>query len=287
MTSYTDTILPPREGRGLPHWGIAALVVLAMHLAIGAFVILTRRSDMPPGAPTDTVMIDLAPVAAAPSQPQELTTPTPQEEPKPTPPPPEPDPPLQTVPETPPVMAAPPPPEQPVPTILQTPELPPAPKAEAVLPSPKPVPDKRLKQNRVEKQKRIDQERQRKERAERLRKDHARAAASARAAARRAAGPAPGAARQSMSSWVSQVQARINAAKRYPEAARARGESGTATLAFTVDAGGRIVSAQIASSAGSSALDNATLSMAHRLGHLPPPPNGRVTLRVRVSFSVR
>lgn len=78
----------------------------------------------------------------------------------------------------------------------------------------------------------------------------------------------------------------VNAAKRYPEAARARGESGTATLAFTVDAGGRVVSASIAGSSGSSALDSATLSMAHRLGHLPPPPNGRVTLRVRVNYSV-
>ena len=269
MTCYADTILPPREGNGLPRWTLAALVVLAIHLAVGACIILARRSDIPTGAPTNAVMIDLAPVATAPSLPQPLTAPPP------------PAPALQTVPETPPVMAAPPSATLPVPPILQTPDRPPAPKPEAVPPRSRTVPGKTFEQNRIEKQRRVEHERLRKQKtAERQRKQHA-------AASARAAGPPPGAARQSMSSWASQVQARINAAKRYPEAARARRESGTATLAFTVDARGRIVSASIASSSGSSALDSATLSMAHRLGRLPPPPNGRVTLRVRVSFSMR
>lgn len=290
MSAYSDTILP-REGRALPRWAIAALIVLAAHLAVGAYIILTRSIEVPAGAPADTVMIDLAPVATSASQPQaapqqEVAKPEPTPPPPPeTPPPPSPEPP-PTVPEMPPVMATPLPVAQPIPPILQTPELPPAKQTEAVVPPPappKPVPEKQLEK------KRIEQERLRKARAERVRKERAaraRAAAQASRAAH-AAGPAPGASRQSLSSWASEVQARVNGAKRYPEAARARGESGTATLAFSVDASGRVVSASIVGSSGSAALDRETLSMVHRLGRLPPPPtNGRVTLRVSVNFSM-
>lgn len=272
MTSYTDTILPPREWRGVPRWTIAVLVVLAAHLAIAIFIILKRSPDVVQGVPTDAVMIDLAPVET-PAQPAQAAAPPQQKEVTPLPPP---EPP-------------------PAPPILQTPELPkpavvmPSPPVVAPPPLPKPTPDKALEQRRVEQQKRLEQEHKRKERAERLLQERAaRAREAARARdARRAARPTQSASRQSTAAWARQVQARVNAAKRYPEAARARGESGTATLAFTVDASGRVVSAQIASSSGSSALDHATLSMAHRLGRLPPPPNGRITLRVKVNFSVR
>lgn len=288
MSLYTETILPPRETRGLPRWVIAALVVLAAHLAVGAFFILTRSTDMPPGVPPDTLMIDLAPIATAPPQPQELAPAPKPEETKPEPqaetPPPEPTPP-------PPPQPAPEPPP-PAPPVLQAPEIP-APQPEAVIspPPPPPVPDKQLQQEKLEKQKRLEREKierqkhieKRKERAEQAREA---ARAQARQASRRAAAPAPGASGQSVSSWASEVLARINAAKRYPEAAREAGESGTATLAFSVDASGQVLSARIARSSGSAALDRETLALAHRLGRLPPPPNGRTPISVPVRYSI-
>ncbi|MGB8277074.1 MAG: TonB family protein [Methylovirgula sp.] len=282
MSLYTETILPPRESRGLPRWGIAALIVLAAHLAVGALIILTRSSDMPPGVPPDALMIDLAPIATAPPQPQELAPAPKPEETKPEPqaetPPPEP---------TPPPPAPQPAPEAP-PPVLQAPEIP-APQPEAVISAPPPVPDKQLQQEKLEKQKRLEKEKierqkhieKRKERAE-----QARQAARAKQASSRAAAPAPGASGQSMASWASEVLARINAAKRYPEAAREAGESGTATLAFTVDASGQVLSARIARGSGSAALDRETLALAHRLGRLPPPPNGRTPISVPVRYSI-
>ncbi len=285
MSLYTETILPPRETRGLPRWAIAALIVLAAHLAVGAFFILTRNSDMPPGQPPDALMIDLAPIAEAPPQPQELAPPPEPEEAKPEPqaetPPPEPTPP------PPPQPALEPPP--PAPPVLQAPEIP-APQPEAVIspPPPPPVPDKQLQQEKLEKQMRLEKEKiEKQKRIEKRQHERQERAEQARQAARHPAAPRAGASGQSISSWKSEVQARVNAAKRYPESARARGESGAATLSFTVDGNGRVVAAHVVSSSGSSALDQETVAMAHRISPLPPPPTGRVTLTVRINFTAR
>jgi protein TonB len=265
MTAYTDTILPPRHDRALPRWLIAALIVLALHVGIGLFIILTRTIDMSGGAPEDTVIIDLSPIATAPAQ---------QAAPQPEP-----------TPEPPPAMEKPVAPPTPVPP---TPELPPAPpQAEAVLPPPpppKPVEDKQEKQKELEKQKIEHQkqvDRERKERAERARA----LAASQASRAARAAGPAPGASSMSASDWRSQVQARVNAAA--PSAVNANGESGRAVLAFTVTAAGAVVGAHISRSSGSSLLDREALGIAHRLGRLPPPPNGATAVAVPVNVGVR
>jgi protein TonB len=243
---YSETILPPCQTRALPRWTMAAFIVLALHLGIGAYLIVTRDIGMPPGEPPDALMIDLSPIATAPPQPQVAA------------PPPEP--------------AAPAPPP-----VLQAPEIP-TPRPDAVVaPPPKPVPDKqaeeeqekRLEKEKIEKQKRIEKREQ------------------ARQAAPRAAAPAPGASGQSVASWKSEVQERINAAKRYPEAARARAESGAATLSFSVDSSGRVVEAHVVASSGSAALDQESVAMAHRISPLPPPPTGRVTLTVRINFTAR
>lgn len=311
MSAYTDTILPIRHGRGLPRWAIAALIVLAAHLGIAIFIIVTRTIDVPAGVPTDTVMIDLAPVATQAAQPQAETAPPQQEmaQPEPTPPtpppPPEPPPPepvLQSVPETPPVMVAPQPPP-PAPSILQTPDLPPAPNAEAVLPPPpppKPVVDQQAEQQKLEqqqklaeqkklerqkqiaeRQKQIERERLRKEKAERTEKAAKARAAAQASRASRSAGPAPGSSGMSISTWQSIVQARVNGAA---SSMRGSGESGTASIAFTVNASGGVGGARIAGSSGNPSLDRMALSITSRIGRLPPPPNGSITVRVPVHF---
>jgi len=291
MSLYTETILPPREGPALPRWAVALVIVLAIHLIAGIYIAMRHGSGKPLGQPTDTVMIDLAPVLTAPPQPKaappaprpEVAQPKAEPPPEPTPPPPEP--PLQSVPEVPAEMT-PPPVTPPTPKILETQEAP-----VVMPPPPKPVPDKMQEQKRIEVRKRVEQERKRKEKAElrkeradELRKDRAeraRAAASVRAkqASRRAAAPRAGASSQSIAAWQSEVQARV-----YAAAQSVSGESGSATLMFTVDANGRVASARIARTSGSAALDRATLSIARRIGRLPPPPNGRVSIRVPVRF---
>ncbi len=278
MSLYTETILPPHQTRGLPRWAVAASIVLALHLGIGAFFVLTRHSDMPPGQPPDALMIDLAPIAVAPPQPQkEESKPEPQPEPQP-----EPEKPLESVPETPPVMAAPLAPEQPAPAILQTPVLP---HPEAVVAPPKPVPDKPVEQ---EKEKRLEKEKlDKQKRVEKRKQELKERAAQARQAASHAAAPRAGASGKSLASWKSELLARINAAKRYPDAAREGHQSGTVTLSFTVEASGQVVSPRIVRSSGSPALDRETLALAHRLGRLPPPPAGRTPITVPIRYSIQ
>ena len=69
----------------------------------------------------------------------------------------------------------------------------------------------------------------------------------------------------------------LTAAKRYPDAARARGAGGTAVVAFSVDATGHVQRATIAQSSGAGDLDAETLDMVHRCDPFPPPPQGAQT----------
>lgn len=75
MSMFADTILPRREDNGFRRWGLAALVVLFAHLGLVVAFMLVRQSEMPPGAPPDTVMINLAPIAVAPPPQEEVDTP--------------------------------------------------------------------------------------------------------------------------------------------------------------------------------------------------------------------
>lgn len=289
MSLYTETILPQREAKGLSRWVVALIIVIAIHLAIGAYIIMRRSIGVPAGQPTNAMFIDLAPIETAPPQ---VSPPAPKPvaaPPKVEPPPPPPEPPMQSVPETPAVMMAPPPVTLPIPKILQTEESPvtlPPP------PPPKPVPDKVQEQKQIDLQKRVEQERKRKKQVElrkkraeeqkELRKERAeraRAAAASRAS-RRAGAPRAGASGQSIAAWQRGVQARVSAA-----AHSVSSGSGSATLMFTVEASGRIVSPHIVRSSGSAAVDRAVLSIPRRIGRLPPPPNGRVSIRVPVRFS--
>lgn len=249
MSLYTETILPPSHSRDARRWLTAAIIVLALHIGIGAYLVLTRHIGMPPGEPPDALMIDLAPVSASPP-------PQPEQEEQ-----------HQTVPEEPAVMSKPLPPQPPVPNVLQTPLIP---SAEAVLPPPpKPVQEKKVEE---QKPKKVE-----KEKEQRVEKTH-----PARVQARHATAPAAGFSGESLASWESEVRMRVAGA-----ASRSVQASGTAVLGFSVDASGHVGGAHIARSSGNSELDHATVAIASRLGQLPPPPGGRrtaVMVPVRYSF---
>ena len=63
---------------------------------------------------------------------------------------------------------------------------------------------------------------------------------------------------------------RLSARKRYPS--EARGDQGTAQLAFNVDRQGGVHNARVTRSSGSSVLDHEALALVQRAQPLPPPP---------------
>ena len=112
--------------------------------------------------------------------------------------------------------------------------------------------------------------------------------------AARAAAPTPGAASSdpdALPNWKSQLAARLERYKRYPEQAQARGEQGVAQLAFSIDRSGGVHRARIAHSSGSRALDEATLALVERAAPLPPPPReisgAQIAIVVPIRYTIR
>lgn len=240
-----------RGGEAL-RWGACLALALGLH-AGSAVALLTRwsdDSDLVANAPV--IMLELAPVAAAPDiTPTDVPPDTVQSagaEPEPEPPkPPE-------------KVAI--PPDSPTPE----PEL-------AMLPPPKPVEEP--KEEKAGKNRSI-----------------ARAAATADRRAERAAAPTAGAASNNpfaLPSWKSRLVAQLERHKRYP--AEARGDHGVAQLAFSIDRSGGVHHARIVRSSGSSVLDQATLALVARAAPLPPPPpevsGSQIAVVVPVRYNAR
>lgn len=287
MSTAAGSILPSESaGRNLPRWVFAAALVLLFHAGCGYWLMhkLHEEEAVPAGAPPEAVMLELAPLAVAPpveAPAQEAPTPTTEAQPE------------EVTPETPPE-PTPPEPTPPVPVEPQAvvaPELPPVPKAEVVLPpkptpKPKPVPVQKVEKPappkpvaKKEQHKPVAQKTTAPPRAD----SHAQAMAA----------PSPGASGSSMapSNWKQMVFAALARNKRYPDAERMRGTQGTVSLSFTIDRSGRVVSAHVAGSSGSPALDEAAVAMAERASPLPPPPaevpGSRINLVLPVRFSIR
>jgi protein TonB len=74
--------------------------------------------------------------------------------------------------------------------------------------------------------------------------------------------------------------------KRYPDAARQRGEEGRAVLRFEVDRSGRVIDYAVAKSSGYPDLD-ASIEEMMRSAILPPFPAGMTQPRIDVSVTIR
>jgi periplasmic protein TonB len=224
------TVLPAEHDPALRRWVLAGAAVILVHAAI-VFWILYIRDLQSAGAPPAAIMIELAPLDVAPptESPTEVT-PGPQM----TEAQPEEVEPQQTVP---------------------VPELAPAPKPDVVLMTPhkpKPKPKKIVKDipKRVVK-------REHEPSAPRTSAPPRASASASRAASSRAAtASAAAAARSACAAGLGSLN------RHYPEAARARGEQGTVRLALTISRDGRVQSARVIGSSGSSVLDRAALQMA-------------------------
>lgn len=243
-----------RSGGETARWTACFALAFALH-AGGAAALLARWNDeADPIANAPVILIDLAPVPAAPATEPTEQPPGPQQAEAQPEPEPEPVKPLAAL-EQPPTPAP-----DPVPAV--TPPNPPEPEKPQV---------KREKRASV-----------------------ASAPSPAEQKAERAVAAAPGAAGRSsdaIPSWRSQVAAKLERSKRYPPEARARGEQGVAQLAFSIDRGGAVHGARIVRSTGSSALDRETLDLVARAQPLPPPPpelsGSRIAVTVPIRYTIR
>ncbi len=97
--------------------------------------------------------------------------------------------------------------------------------------------------------------------------------------------------RQDVIRWQSALAAHIERFKRYPSEARAHDEQGTATIAFTIDRKGHVMTSRIVRSSGSPILDQETLAMLTRAQPMPAPPGdvpaSGLSFIVPVRFNIR
>jgi periplasmic protein TonB len=108
------------------------------------------------------------------------------------------------------------------------------------------------------------------------------------------ASAAPGAevqTRRDVLRWESELVAHIERFKRYPAAARDKGQQGVAQVAFTIDHQGHLLSSHIVQSSGSPLLDQETLAMLARAQPMPTPPgkvpDSQLYFVVPVFFTIR
>jgi protein TonB len=103
--------------------------------------------------------------------------------------------------------------------------------------------------------------------------------------------PRPHPSAAAVSNWHRQIAIALQRHKGYPAAAQTRGETGTATVAFTLDRQGRVTSARIVRGSAHAALDTETLATVHRASPFPHPPAGMpgasFDFVVPVQFNIR
>lgn len=88
--------------------------------------------------------------------------------------------------------------------------------------------------------------------------------------------------------WRSRLMAHLERRKKYPSAARSRGEQGTAYVRFSIDANGNVLSASLARSSGFPELDSEVVALVRRASPVPaPPPGENRTITAPVRFTVR
>jgi periplasmic protein TonB len=85
--------------------------------------------------------------------------------------------------------------------------------------------------------------------------------------------------------WNAQLATWLAANRRYPDAARRRGEEGEVAVRFTVAADGRVSQAVVVKSSGTATLDAAALRLLQ--GATLPGPGVEATRTVRLRYRLR
>ncbi|MCK1735184.1 energy transducer TonB [Bradyrhizobium sp. 138] len=247
--------LAAEDASDLKRWTFSSLAVLTMYSALAASLATWQRpDDLDPAEPAGAVVVDLAPLPAAPS-----TTPTDI--------PPGPEQAMSEArPEAKPEVAQP----------DDVPELPPASNPEAVVDArTKAQPDAAPEQQAAA-------------------SASAPPAVSDRVAPVAVAptqGQPAQKDSQALATWRSQILALVERNKRYPEAARSRREQGITQVRFTLDHGGMVGDAHVIQSSGSDALDSEAVALLKRAQPFPAPPDtlagNVVVVRLPIRFTVK
>jgi protein TonB len=264
-------VLPAHDGdNDWARWSLATATVAAAHAGALASYLLFAPAEPPGAAYAPAVIMDLAPMPVAPESQADLAPGPEMVEAQPVTEPPKP---VETE------------PVEPLPKIEAPAEVvlpPPEPKVEA---KPQETPEKPIEKPQEKPVERVD------------RRPPAPQTTAAPRSMRRdasvARAPSPGSteAGVSMASWRDLLVARLQRAKRYPAGAEARGAQGIATLSFSVDRNGRVLSQRIVKSSGHSDIDHEVLAMVQRAQPLPPFPPAMTQsvmhLSVPIRFSLR
>jgi protein TonB len=87
------------------------------------------------------------------------------------------------------------------------------------------------------------------------------------------------------SNYAGIVSAHLRRHQQYPADARSRGETGTATVSFSLDGGGHVTMSRLVRDSGIASIDQEVQAMVRRSSPFPPPPSGRAqSFTVPVSF---
>jgi protein TonB len=85
--------------------------------------------------------------------------------------------------------------------------------------------------------------------------------------------PRPRPSATEVASWHRRIALQVERHKGYPDSARARHQTGTAELAFTLDRNGKVVASRIVRTSGFASLDQETIDTVRRAQPFPPPPS--------------
>jgi len=237
--------------RTLPRWGLCLLLVLALHVGVALWALYWQPESKPIelAPPPPAMMVALAP-AAAPAAAAAVAPP----------PPPEPVAPPEPVVQPKPI-------EAPKPKLALPPPKPkPKPKPQPPKPKPKPKPVQKSEPKPAQKPEQPSVAKAAPA------QDSTPAASNAAQNAKPASQAGSPESSNALPSWQGILRAHLSRYKRYPAEARRRGDEGTVTLRFKIDAQGRLLSYELVHRSGRTALDKATLQMIRRAEPLPPPP---------------
>src|SRR5687768_6242908 len=255
------------DGEDWTRWSLAAAIVVAAHAGAIASYLLFAPVEPPGAVDAPAVIIDLAPMPVAPESHADLAPGPEMAEAEPVPEPPK---------------------------LVEAQPIEPLPKleapAEVLLPTSEPKVEPQREEKPVEKPQakpveRVEQRPPAPRTTAAPRSEH-RSAPVARA-------PSPGssAAQAAIASWRDLLVASLQRAKRYPASAEARRAQGVATLSFSMDRNGRVLSQRIVKSSGHADLDQEVLAMVQRAQPLPPFPPAMpqpvIQLSVPIRFSLR
>lgn len=293
-------------------WSTAGLLVLALHLGAGFYLMSDAEVAAGENAPPPAIMIELAPEpeAAMPEETQiteqtetseEIKSETaepvePQTEPPPPEPTPEPvEPPEEITPPEPappePVVEEPPPEPEPVPEPQEQEQLAALENVEVPLPVLRPPPPVEEKKPEEPKKKVAQKPRPPKKQAPAAKaSEEAKIDAnqSNRTAAKQTTTSSSASSSMTPQRWQGRLAAHLERRKRYPSEARSRREEGTVYVRFQIDNGGNVLSVSLSRSSGSSALDQEVLALVKRASPVPAPPTGvNKTITFPMQFTIR